>query len=346
MRNKDITISLQNVEKSAKHNSSKPAKKSKKTLAKVRLNLADYYESASNIHEDKHDTNTSTYKASSLKIKLRPESSKVANASINLTIQRTNFNPSALLQIPTDINEKDTDKYNKEISPPSSPIILNKAIEPDRLSSSEASSVDTISQKSQSDSPIESPVKLVLVSEAKKINPKTSPEATSTLGPASSTNHSNSQLKTENDESQIREKSSYKIPPPLPLRDWQKNNSTASEKLDKNQTHTNSDKKLYVTEDKPVIEYVDPVQRSEQPKIANQKEIENIVSVIESDKDNQLHVDDLSSDDGIETRGVNENTFTEQNENGSTLRLPGKKCASGNSIYVILSNLKNVDFLY
>ena len=335
MRNKDITISLQNVEKSAKHNSSKPNKKSKKTLAKVRLNLADYYESASNIHEDKHDTDTSTYKASSLKIKLRPESSKVANASINLTIQRTNFNPSALLQIPADINEKDSDKYNKEISPPSSPIILNKAIEPDRLSSSEASSIDTISQKSQSDSPIESPVKLALVSEAKKINPKTSPIAASTLSPASSTNQSNSQLETKNDESKIGEKSSCKLPPPLPLRDWQKNNPTTSEKLDKNQTYTISDNKLCVTEDNPVIEHIDPVQRSEQLEIANQQEIENIVSVIDSDKDNQVHVNDLPSDDGIKARIVNESTSTLQNENGSTLRLPGKKCASENSIYIM-----------
>ena len=92
LRHKDITISLQNVEKRSKNNSTKPAKKNKKTLAKIRLNLADYYATAS-LLDVKHDnTASSTYKPSNLKIKLRPESSKVANASINLTIQRTNFN--------------------------------------------------------------------------------------------------------------------------------------------------------------------------------------------------------------------------------------------------------------
>ena len=210
LRHKDITISLQNVDKKSSQNTSKPTQKNKKTLAKVRLNLTDYYDShnpKSDIIQD--DVDVATNKQHSIKLKLRPESSKVVNASINITIQRRNFNepPSA-------------SQDSKYVSPTD-----NLIASPDHTSqpiaakpkSYDDSSDDTASHNSESLSIIESPFKLPspqIIS-----TPSSSPEKielNDTKGIFSQTTTN----APEEDNSFIPI-----LPPPLPPREWQKANA-------------------------------------------------------------------------------------------------------------------------
>ena len=96
LRHNDITIAIKNVDEYAKQ-SSKSGKKHRKLLAKLRLNLADYYKRAG----PNCDTGPSNFdhKPVSFKLKLRPESSKVKEAYVNLSIRRTDVHPGLAAQI-------------------------------------------------------------------------------------------------------------------------------------------------------------------------------------------------------------------------------------------------------
>lgn len=226
LRHKDVTISLQNIDKT-KQNSTKPAKKNKKTLAKVRLNLTNYYESAGTKSDSRHEDNSSvTHKPVSFKLKLRPESSKIANASINLTIQRTNYNPSALLQFPQESPEKELEG-DEQVGTPNSHVLGIKEISENKfLPEDESSDDDTISQKSQSISSLESPIKVSspLDKRVKNISPlqgytnKFTGYNERGTAPSNELNSNPVEEKTD--------KPIPNVPPPLPPRDWQKSNSS------------------------------------------------------------------------------------------------------------------------
>ena len=250
LRHKDVTISLQNIDKTK--NSTKSAKKNKKTLAKVRLNLTNYYESAGTKSDSRNKENSNiTHKPVSFKLKLRPESSKIANASINLTIQRTNYNPSALLQFPQESPVKDLER-NEPVDTSNSHVADNKDISINRFDSEDQSSDDdTISQKSQSISSLESPIKVVspLDKRLKNASPLQGYTDKFTGYSESSTVPSNELIRNPVEEK--TDKPITIVPPPLPPRDWQKSNSsknltpvsvissaTASTKLEQNSNKT------------------------------------------------------------------------------------------------------------
>ena len=210
LRHKDITISLQNVDKKTIQNTSKPTQKHKKTLAKVRLNLTDYYDS----HNPKSDSiqddvDVASSKQHSIKLKLRPESSKVVNASINITIQRRNFNE---LPLASQDSKYASPEDNSIASPDhsSQPIAAKPKQDDD-------SSDDTASHNSESLSITESPYKLPspqIIS-----TPSSSPEKiqlNNTKGIFSRT----STNAPEEDNKFIPI-----LPPPLPPREWQKANA-------------------------------------------------------------------------------------------------------------------------
>ena len=217
LHHKDVTIAIQNVIKNSKQQSSKPTKKVKKTLAKVRLNLADYYESTSQKHDHKEENHTNlTHKPVSFKLKLRPESSKIDNASINITIQRTNYNPSALLHVQSERPFKDEgDKLVEQSEIIDLPITsqLDKKLPSRQRSNSDASSEDSISQKSLSVSSLDSPLtRASPVAESAKIFTKKNNSGYSSPPKIQSTNNI----------SAVQERGLPKTPPPVPLRDWQK----------------------------------------------------------------------------------------------------------------------------
>ena len=320
LRHKDITISLQNVEKRSNHNSTKSAKKNKKTLAKIRLNLADYYATASLLDDVKHDnTASSTYKPSSLKIKLRPESSKVANASINLTIQRTNFNPSALLQIPPETNVPNLEK-KKAISPSASPNISNRPIEPDRISFSDDDSVESLSDSSID----ESPVKLVVPPEDEKIHPEASSIEASTSNKFLDANESHVIFEKNEDNSKVKLDTSPKIPPPLPLRDWQKSNPKIND---------TNDEKSHIHESTYSEEIIEPVKNNLQPEIKIQTEI-NITSAPINSNENKAAdaISSESKDTREETTSIFRNSTSTYKEELPIIGKPGKKHSSFPSI--------------
>ena len=91
LRHKDAYISIENLD----------AKKGKKKLlAKARLNLSDYFESAAE-------------KDVSFRLKLHPESSKVASASVDLTIRKSVRDPATADSGPC-LDEDDTGSLSDE----------------------------------------------------------------------------------------------------------------------------------------------------------------------------------------------------------------------------------------
>ena len=320
LRHKDITISLQNVEKRSRNNLTKPAKKNKKTLAKIRLNLADYYATASLLDDVKHDnTANSTYKPSSLKIKLRPESSKVANASINLTIQRTNFNPSALLQISQETNVQSLEKKKGAISPSVSPNISNRPIDPDRFSSG---SEDESSLESQPNSSIdESPVKFVVRQEDENIHHEASSIEAFVSSKGLDANKSDVIFEKNEQNSVVKLNSTPKVPPPLPLRDWQKSNPTIND---------TNDEKSRIHKSKYSEEIIEPVKNNVQPEIKIQTEISNTSAPISSGENKVAYII------GSENKGTGEENKTSIDRNSTStfkeelpnIGIPGKRNSS------------------
>ena len=227
LRHKDVTIALQNVARHTKQNSTKTGKTNSKTLAKLRLNLADYYDAAGPKKDDKCDDPTNVNrKPISFKLKLRPESSKIISASINISIQRTDFNPIALLPIQQESPKKDEDedvvsavKINSNVS---STIPGLSLLGPNRLSS-DIDSEASVGQLSQSNSSIDS---LKIPS---PLGNEPQPANVNSLQSSPHTTNSSSKISSLKQADSVQKGIPLTIlPPPLPLRDWQKSRDPKS----------------------------------------------------------------------------------------------------------------------
>ena len=154
-----------------------------------------------------------------------PESSKIISASISLSIQRTDFNPNTWSQIQHESPKKDetenalvsTVKIDSNIS-----ALPGKSLhEQKRHSSEDIDSEESIS-RSQSNSSIDS-IKISSSLDKQQSNNipswKTSPHETNIASQMPSIKES---------ESVQKEVQLPMLPPPLPLRDWQKSKNTKS----------------------------------------------------------------------------------------------------------------------